>query len=71
MKVLGQEAIQDPTKVEAQVRKEMAARERKHLQMNAERKLTEEEASAKKRQKIEDDSRGSGVANGVHVVVFK
>ncbi|OZJ02267.1 hypothetical protein BZG36_04700 [Bifiguratus adelaidae] len=71
MKVLGQEAIQDPTKIEAQVRKEMAARERKHLQMNAERKLTDEEASAKKRQKIEDDSRGSGVADGVHVVVFK
>jgi len=49
MKVLTASAVQDPTKVEARVKAEAAARIRKHEQTNAERALTEEE----KREKLE------------------
>lgn len=43
MRVLGNEAIADPTKVEARVRREVAARKELHEQTNAERMLTDEE----------------------------
>lgn len=49
MKVLTASAVQDPTKVEARVKAEAAARERKHEQMNAERALTDEQ----RREKVE------------------
>merc|ERR1719470_664711 len=48
MRVLASEAVQDPTKVEAHVRAQMAARQKKHEAANEERKLSKEQRSAKK-----------------------
>ncbi|CAG8505803.1 4656_t:CDS:2 [Ambispora gerdemannii] len=55
MRVLTNDAIQDPTKVEAQVRKEMQKRQETHLKANEERKLTDEQRKEKKKQKIVND----------------
>ncbi|GAA5907707.1 hypothetical protein JCM5296_007447 [Sporobolomyces johnsonii] len=66
MRVLTQDAIADPTKVEAQVRREMALRERKHLKDNAARQLTPEERRAKTEQQYLKDE-----AKGIHAVAFK
>ena len=43
MKVLTSDAVQDPTRVEARVRREVAMRKHTHDKMNAERKLTDEQ----------------------------
>ncbi|OPJ85654.1 U4/U6 small nuclear ribonucleoprotein Prp3 [Patagioenas fasciata monilis] len=48
MRVLGTEAVQDPTKVEAHVRAQMAKRQKAHEEANAARKLTAEQRKAKK-----------------------
>ncbi|CAI4230576.1 unnamed protein product [Auanema sp. JU1783] len=56
MRVLGSEAVQDPTKMEAHVRKQMDERLKKHQQANAERKLTDEQRAAKKTKKISEDT---------------
>jgi U4/U6 small nuclear ribonucleoprotein PRP3 len=66
MRVLTQEAVLDPTKIENQVRREMVAREKGHLKMNAERKLTDEERKAKKESKAQVDE-----AKGIGALVFK
>ena len=49
MKVLTTDAVQDPTRVEARVRREVAMRKHNHEKMNAERRLTSEQ----RREKIE------------------
>ncbi|KAI7898536.1 pre-mRNA processing factor 3-domain-containing protein [Cokeromyces recurvatus] len=66
MKVLGEEAIQDPTKVEARVRKEMEHRQRMHDKANEQRKLTPEERRAKILNKLKEDQKTSN-----EVAVFK
>ncbi|KAG9286198.1 hypothetical protein G9A89_014184 [Geosiphon pyriformis] len=66
MRVLTNDAIQDPTKVEAQVRKEMQKRQETHLKTNEERKLTAEQRKEKMRQKMEEDSKKATI-----VCVFK
>eukprot|EP00795_Rhopilema_esculentum_P001695 gene1695-16172_t len=66
MRVLASEAVQDPTKVEAHVRAQMAQRQKAHEQANAERKLTPEERKAKKIKKIQEDT-----TSGVHVAVYR
>lgn len=66
MRVLGQEAIQDPTKMETHVRTQMAARQKKHEEANASRKLSKEEKAEKKTRKIAEDT-----TLGVHVAVFR
>lgn len=66
MRVLTHEAVNDPTKVEAQVRREMVAREKGHIKMNQERKLTEEERKAKTLAKFEADA-----AKGIGALCFK
>ncbi|XP_062511867.1 U4/U6 small nuclear ribonucleoprotein Prp3-like [Corticium candelabrum] len=66
MRVLGNEAIQDPTKIEAHVRAQMAERQRKHEEANAARKLTKDERKAKVLKKIIEDT-----SLGVHVAVFR
>ncbi|KAI8092931.1 pre-mRNA processing factor 3-domain-containing protein [Halteromyces radiatus] len=66
MKVLGDEAIQDPTKVEAKVRKEMEERQKQHDLANEQRKLTPAERRAKLMNKIATDQ---NTAN--EVAVFK
>uniref|UniRef100_A0A0N4WVY1 PRPF3 n=1 Tax=Haemonchus placei TaxID=6290 RepID=A0A0N4WVY1_HAEPC len=66
MRVLGSDAVQDPTKMEAHVRKQMADRLKKHQQANAERKLTDEQKAVKKTKKISEDT-----SLAVHVAVYR
>ncbi|CAD5229943.1 unnamed protein product [Bursaphelenchus okinawaensis] len=66
MRVLGQDAIQDPTKMENYVRNQVAERLKKHEQANMDRKLTKEQRSDKKKRKIMEDT-----SIQVHVAVYK
>lgn len=66
MRVLGTEAVQDPTKVEAHVRAQMAKRQKAHEEANADRKLTKEQRRDKKIRKIKDDT-----SLGFHVSVYR
>ncbi|XP_076447433.1 U4/U6 small nuclear ribonucleoprotein Prp3-like [Babylonia areolata] len=66
MRVLGTEAVQDPTKVEAHVRAQMAKRQRAHEEANAARKLTTEQRRDKKIRKIKEDT-----SLGVNVSVYR
>ncbi|XP_043971948.1 U4/U6 small nuclear ribonucleoprotein Prp3 isoform X1 [Gambusia affinis] len=66
MRVLGTEAVQDPTKVEAHVRAQMAKRQKAHEEANAARKLTAEQRKEKKVKKLKED-----LINGVHVTVYR
>lgn len=66
MRVLTQDAIADPTKIEAQVRREMIARERGHMKANEERKLTDEQRREKREGKMLQDE-----AKGIHAMCFK
>lgn len=66
MRVLGTEAVQDPTKVEEYVRNQMAKRQKMHEESNASRKLTDEERGAKKKRKIMEDTE-----DGVNVSVYR
>jgi len=66
MRVLGVEAVQDPTKVEAHVRQQMAKRLKTHHEMNVSRKLTTEQKKEKKLKKIKEDT-----SLGVHVSVYR
>uniref|UniRef100_A0A8C5MQ43 U4/U6 small nuclear ribonucleoprotein Prp3 n=1 Tax=Leptobrachium leishanense TaxID=445787 RepID=A0A8C5MQ43_9ANUR len=65
MRVLGTEAVQDPTKVEAHVRAQMAKRLKAHEEANAARKLTAEQRKEKKVKKLKED-----ISLGVHVSVY-
>ncbi|KAK5084489.1 U4/U5/U6 small nuclear ribonucleoprotein prp3 [Lithohypha guttulata] len=66
MRVLGEQAIQDPTAVEARVNREIAERKETHEEANEERKLTKEERVEKlEKQQTED------AAKGIHVRVYK
>ena len=59
MKVLTNDAIQDPTRVEARVRREVAMRKHNHDKMNAERKLKDEQRRAKvETKKAEEEKKG-------------
>ena len=59
MKVLTSDAVQDPTRVEARVRREVAMRKHQHEKMNAERKLTDEQRREKIETKmIEEEKKG-------------
>lgn len=66
MRVLGSEQVQDPTKVEAHVREQMAKRQRAHEEANASRKLTTEQRRDKKLRKLKEDT-----SRGVHVAVYR
>ncbi len=66
MRVLGNEAVQDPTMIEKQVREEMARRLDKHERENTERKLTDEQRSAKNIRKHTEDT-----SLKVQVAVFR
>lgn len=66
MRVLGTDAIQDPTRMEAVVRKQMAERAQKHVEENKNRKLTREERTAKTIRKIAEDT-----SLAVYVAVYK
>ncbi|CAH1787996.1 unnamed protein product, partial [Owenia fusiformis] len=66
MRVLGTEAVQDPTKIEAHVRAQMAKRQRGHEEANAARKLTPDQRKDKKAKKLKEDT-----TNGVHVAIYR
>ncbi|KAG8194722.1 hypothetical protein JTE90_026373 [Oedothorax gibbosus] len=66
MRVLGNQAVQDPTKVEAHVREQMAKRQKAHEEANAARKLTVEQKREKKVRKLKED-----VSTGVNVAVYR
>ncbi|OSD07803.1 PRP3-domain-containing protein [Trametes coccinea BRFM310] len=66
MKVLTSDAVQDPTRVEARVRREVAMRKHQHEKMNAERKLTDEQRREKiETKKLEEEKKG------IYGAVFK
>lgn len=59
MKVLTSDAVQDPTRMEARVRREVAMRRHTHEKMNAERKLNDEQRREKRdAKKLEEERRG-------------
>ncbi|XP_047662966.1 U4/U6 small nuclear ribonucleoprotein Prp3-like [Tachysurus fulvidraco] len=66
MRVLGTEAVQDPTKVEADVRAQMAKRQKAHEEANAARKLTAKQRKEKKVKKLKED-----LSHGVHIAVYR
>ncbi|XP_068614681.1 U4/U6 small nuclear ribonucleoprotein Prp3 [Brachionichthys hirsutus] len=66
MRVLGTEAVQDPTKVEAHVRAQMAKRQKAHEEANAARKLTAGQRKEKKVKKLRED-----LTHGVHLAVYR
>lgn len=66
MRVLATDAIQDPTKITAQVKAQMAERQRIHEEANAARMLTPEQRRAKKLQKMQEDT-----STGVHITVYR
>merc|ERR1712029_1327984 len=66
MRVLESDAIQDPTKVEAHVRAQMAKRLANHEKMNADRKLTPEQKKQKMIRRLKEDT-----SAGVKVAVFR
>ncbi|RYC60312.1 hypothetical protein CHU98_g5897 [Xylaria longipes] len=66
MRVLGEEAVKDPTAVEARVNREIADRHAKHMETNDERKLTKEQRHEKLARNQEKD-----LAKGVHMLAFK
>jgi beta-lactamase regulating signal transducer with metallopeptidase domain len=66
MKVLTTDAVQDPTKVEARVRREVAGRKINHDKMNNERKLTDDQRREKVENKKAEEER-----KGLFVAVFK
>lgn len=66
MRVLGDEAVKDPTSVEAMVNQQIAERHQKHVEANQDRKLTKEEQHEKLQTNQEKDA-----AKGLHLMVFK
>ncbi|RKP36336.1 pre-mRNA processing factor 3-domain-containing protein [Dimargaris cristalligena] len=66
MHVLANESVQDPTKVAAEVRRQVTARQEEHERINRERQLTDEERRAKKQAKLAEDE-----ARGISCLVFK
>ena len=66
MRVLGEEAVKDPTAVEARVNREIAERYQKHVQTNEERKLTAEQ----KHEKLENQQ-AADAAKGIFTSVYK
>jgi U4/U6 small nuclear ribonucleoprotein PRP3 len=66
MRVLGSEAVLDPSATEARVNKEIVERHEKHLQTNEERKLTKEQKHEKLASNQEKDA-----AKGLMMLVFK
>lgn len=65
MRVLGEQAVVDPSKMEAKVLEQIQARKLKHDNMNAERKLTKEQRSAKMTKKLTEDT-----IDAVNVALF-
>lgn len=56
MRTLANEAVQDPTKVEMEVKKHIEERQQKHVERNEARKLTKEQKREKMLKKLKKDS---------------
>lgn len=69
MRVLTSDAILDPTKVEAKVRRDVANRRLKHEKANGAAKLTDEQRREKKEKEKEKDE-GRGLYSAVFKLVF-
>lgn len=63
MRVLGDQAVQDPTRLEARVRREAKRRADEHIQRNEERKLTPEQKREKRLEKLKEDSAMAVIGN--------
>ena len=66
MRVLGEQAVKDPTAVEARVNREIAQRAADHEKANEDRALTKEQRAEKLKNQIAGDE-----AKGVKVAVFR
>ena len=66
MKVLTSDAVQDPTKIENRVKREVALRAHKHEKDNTDRKLTAEERKEKEYQAMKGRER-----KGIYGAAFK
>lgn len=66
MRVLGEEAVKDPTAVEARVNREIADRAATHERMNEDRKLSKEQRHEKLAKQQEGDA-----AKGIRIAVYK
>lgn len=66
MRVMGEEAVKDPTAVEAMVNQQIAERHQKHVDANEERKLTKDQKHEKLAANQEKDA-----SKGLHLLVFK
>ncbi|KAL4952480.1 pre-mRNA processing factor 3-domain-containing protein [Aspergillus filifer] len=66
MRVLGEQAVKDPTAVEARVNREIAERREQHEATNAERKLTKEQRHEKLARQQEQDAE-----KGLFMTVYK
>ena len=66
-RVLTNEYISDPTKIEAEVRQQVEARQQKHESENAARAVSGEEKKRRKTEKLLNDSTDAGIV----VAVFK
>ncbi|TQB70556.1 U4/U6-U5 snRNP complex subunit prp3 [Monascus purpureus] len=66
MRVLGEQAVKDPTAVEARVNREIAERRAQHEATNEERKLTKEQRREKLASQQENDA-----AKGIFVSVYR
>ena len=66
MRVLGEQAVKDPTAVEARVNREIAQRATDHEKANEDRALTKEQRAEKLKNQIAGDE-----AKGVKVAVFR
>jgi len=56
MRVLGDQAVMDPSKMEAKVTEQIQARKLKHERMNEDRKLTKEQKAEKRDRKLAEDT---------------
>ena len=65
-RVLSREAIEDPTAVEVKARAQMERRQLSHHLHNESRRLTPQQRSQKRRQKLKEDTSGE-----VHVALFR
>lgn len=66
MRVLGEEAVKDPTAVEARVNREIAERHQTHLEANEDRKLTKDQRHDKVAEQQSSDA-----SLGIYATVYK
>lgn len=66
MRVLGDQAVADPSSVEATVRRQIAARQQKHDQHNRDRALSSDQKKEKRARKNREDT-----SVEVHIAVFR